>query len=202
MQKLPEASDRKKRQRLRKEKGPSRQRRKLILVQLWSAELHQNLPVACGNPRGRSKVSRWANLSLVAAVPVNSIPKYKKLQNGPIELQTKTLDLNKLPKATNTSLKLYLPETLLKPQIPNKDTYIPKKRLTHFQHFDWVIQPFQLHSGKIPSHIEWLLNPRIKGKYKNISSSPICYYLLSYNSFWAFLVQGVTSTRPRGVKIE
>ena len=45
---------------------------------------------------------RW----LVVAVSINSMPKYKKLQNGPIELQTKTLDLDKLPKATNILLKL------------------------------------------------------------------------------------------------
>ncbi len=67
----------------------------------------QRLPV-------RTKAPRWANLSLVAAVSVNSMPKYKKYQNGPIELRTKTLDLDKLPKATNTSLKLYIPNTLLK----------------------------------------------------------------------------------------
>ena len=36
------------------------------------------------------------------------MPKYKKYQNGSIELRTKTLDLDKLPKTTNTSLKLYI----------------------------------------------------------------------------------------------
>ena len=32
--------------------------------------------------------------------------KIQKQRNGPIKLQTKTLDLGKLPKATNTMLKL------------------------------------------------------------------------------------------------
>ena len=36
---------------------------------------------------------------------------------------TKTPDLDELPKVTNTLLKLY---------ILNKDTYIPKKQITHF----------------------------------------------------------------------
>ena len=45
---------------------------------------------------------------------------------------TKTPDLDELPKVTNTSLKLYKLNTLLKLYIPNKDTYIPKERLTHF----------------------------------------------------------------------
>ena len=44
----------------------------------------------------------------------------------------KTLDLDKLPKATNTSLKFYIPNTLLKLKMPNKDTHIPKKRQAHF----------------------------------------------------------------------
>ena len=69
-----------------KKKGPPDKRGKLILFQQWPAE--------------------WQHLPLVAAVSVNSMPKYKKLRNGPIELRTKTLDLGKLPKVTNTLLKL------------------------------------------------------------------------------------------------
>ena len=65
----------------------------------------------------------------------------------------------------------------------------------HFEHLEWEIQPFQLYSGGIPSPIEWLLNPEIKEKYKNKSSFPICYYLLSYNSFTAFLSKEVKSTK-------
>ena len=49
---------------------------------------------------------RWQAFPQVAAVSVNSMPKYKKLRNGPNELRTKTQDMNKLPKATNTFLKL------------------------------------------------------------------------------------------------
>ena len=82
------------------------------------------------------------------------------------QLMTKTPDLDKLPKVTNTSLKLYILDILLKLQIPNKDTYIHKKQQTHFYHLDWGIEPFQLYSRKIPSPIEWLLNPEIKEKYK------------------------------------
>ena len=43
------------------------------------------------------------------------------------QLMTKTLDLDALPKVTNTSVKLYIPDTLLKLLIPNKDSDIPKK---------------------------------------------------------------------------
>ena len=48
MQKLPEAPDRKKGRRMRKEKGPIDKRRKLILFQQWPAGWqHLNLPTAC-----------------------------------------------------------------------------------------------------------------------------------------------------------
>ena len=90
MQKLPEASDRKKGRRMRKEKGPPDKKEEDHAL---------NLPTASGS-------QRWANLSLVATVSINNMSKYKKLRNGPIELRTKTLDLDKLPKATNPLLKL------------------------------------------------------------------------------------------------
>ena len=144
---------------------------------------------AIGSPCGRSKVPHWANLSLVVAVLVNSMPKYKKLQNGPIELPTKTVDLDKLPKVTNTSLKLYILDMLLKFQIPNKDIYIHKKRLSHFCHLDWGIQPFQLYSRKIPSPIEWLLNPGIKEKYKK------CLCLLFVTIFFCIILFGPSYSR-------
>ena len=81
MQKLPEASDRKKGWRMRKEKETSRQQ--------WPAELHLNLPAAREANVTALRRHVGLNLSLVATVSVNSMPKYKKLRNGPIELRTK-----------------------------------------------------------------------------------------------------------------
>ena len=108
MQKLPEASDRKKGRRMLKRKGTSDKRRKIILFQQCPANWqHLNLPTASGSQRGCSKVPCWANLSLVALVSVNSMPKYKSYKMGLSKLQTKTLDLDKLLKATNTLLKLW-----------------------------------------------------------------------------------------------
>ena len=90
-----------------KKKGPPNKRRKHSLFQQWPVELqHLNLPAASEANAAALRRHVGLNLSLVAAVSVNSMPKYKKLRNGPIELQTKTLDLDKLPKATKTLLKL------------------------------------------------------------------------------------------------
>ena len=72
-----------------------------------------------------------------------------------MELRTKTLDFDKLPKATNHGWNF---------KIPNEDKHIPRNDERFFKHLDWGIQPFQLNSGKIPSPIEWLLNPGNKGK--------------------------------------
>ena len=98
MLKLPEASDRKKGRCMRNEKGTSLQKK----------ETHSlsNLPATSEVNVAARRHHVGLNLSLVAAFSVNRMPKYKNLRNGPIELQTKTLDLNKLPKATNTLLKL------------------------------------------------------------------------------------------------
>ena len=126
MQKLPEASDRKTGWRKHKEKGTSRQKETIcqclppdkalptkggssFLFQQWPVGWqHLNLPAAgeANVAALSSEAPRWANLSLLAAVSVNSMPKYKKLRNEPIELGTKTLGLDKLPKAINTFLKL------------------------------------------------------------------------------------------------
>ena len=95
MQKLPEASDRKKE--WHKEKGNPDKRRKIILFQQWPAEW-QHLANEWRMSLIRFWTMHWLALSLVAAVSVNSTPKYKKLGNGPIKLRTKTLDLDKLPK--------------------------------------------------------------------------------------------------------
>ena len=65
-----------------------------------------NLPAASEADVAALRRHVELNLSLVAAVSVNSMPKYKKLWNGPIELRTETLDLDKIPKATNMLLKL------------------------------------------------------------------------------------------------
>ena len=108
MQKLPEAYERKrgdacaKRKRDRPDK-----RRKLILFQQWPAEWqHLNLLYCWWKVTWPLESTTLANLSLVAADSVNSMPKYKKYQNGPIELRTETMDLDQLLKATNTLLKL------------------------------------------------------------------------------------------------
>ena len=72
-----------------------------------------------------------------------------------MELQTKTTGLWQTSKETNFygSLKYQM------------KTSIYQETINIFlKHFDWGIQPFQLYSGKIPSPIEWLLNPEIKEK--------------------------------------
>ena len=107
MQKLPEASDRKKGRHMRKEKGTSQQKEEAHSLSAVTGGVTTSKPPGCKwSQHGHSKVPRWANLSWVAAVSVNSMPKYKKLQNVLIELRTKILDLDKLPKVTNTLLKL------------------------------------------------------------------------------------------------
>ena len=64
-----------------KKKEPPDKRRKLILFQQWPANWqHLHLPITSGSQRGRSKAPRWANLSLVALVSVNSMPKYKSYE--------------------------------------------------------------------------------------------------------------------------
>ena len=78
MPKLPEASDRKKWRRMRKEKGASQQKGGSSWpFQQWPAKWrHLNLRAASGSKHGLSKAPRCANLSLVAGVSVSSIPKY------------------------------------------------------------------------------------------------------------------------------
>ena len=63
---------------------------------------------------------------------------------------TKTSELDELPKVTNTSLKLYILNTSLKLLIPNKDTYIPKKRLTHFNTLIGGFNHFICIQGEFP----------------------------------------------------
>ena len=69
-----------------------------------------------------------------------------------------------------------------------------------FKHLDWGIQPFQLYSGKIPSLIEWLLNPRNKGKKCLCLPYVAVFFRIILSG--AFLIPGVTPTRQRGVKIK
>ena len=72
-----------------------------------------------------------------------------------MELQTKTTGLWQTSKETN-------PYGSLKYQMR---TSIYQETINVFlKHLHWGIQPFQLYSGKIPSPIEWLLNPGIKEK--------------------------------------
>ena len=99
MQKLPEASDRKKGRRMHKEKGTTRQKEE-------NHFLFSNDRQVVVTLRVRHWTTRWLVFSLVAPVSVNSLPKYKKLRNGPIKVRTKTVDLDELSKATNTLLKL------------------------------------------------------------------------------------------------
>ena len=96
------------RRRMHKEKGPSRQKeeaRSLSAV-TWGVTTSKSPLLLVEGHVAAQKRTTLANLSPVAAVSVNSMPQYKKYQNGLIELPSKTLDLDKLPKATNTLLKL------------------------------------------------------------------------------------------------
>ena len=78
MQKLPDAFDRKKRWRMRKKKGPPEKRRKLILFQAVTDEVTHHLANWWKTPRIRLWTKRWLVLSLVAALSINSMPKYKR----------------------------------------------------------------------------------------------------------------------------
>ena len=109
------------------------------------------------------------------------MPKYKKLQNGPIKLRTKTLDFNKLPKATN----------IVKALKYQMRIHIYQETINVFlKHLDWVIQPFQLYSGKFPSPIEWLLNPGNRGEIKK---KRLC--LLSFATFFCIILFGPSCSR-------
>ena len=90
---------------MRKEKGTSRQKEEahsLFSSDQWS----DNTLLISGTARVRLWMTRWQVLSLVALVSVNSMPKYKSYEMDSSKLRTKTLNLDKLPKATNTLLKL------------------------------------------------------------------------------------------------
>ena len=102
MQKLPEASDRKKGRRMRKEKGTSRQKKEAH--SLFSSDRRSdNTLLTSGTPRVRLWTTCWLVLSLVALVLVNSMPKYKSYEMDQLKYELKTLDFDKLPKATNHS---------------------------------------------------------------------------------------------------
>ena len=77
------------------------------------------------------------------------------------------------------------------------------KRLTHFWHLKWGIQPFSMYTGKTPSSMEWPFNPVNKGKYKrNVFVSYLLLSFLLYYSFWDFLGRGITPTNQRWGKIK
>ena len=76
MQKLPEASNRKRGDACTK-RNPLGQRKKPVLFQEWSAK---SFLLLVGGPIRPSLGGAMANLSLVAAVSVNIQPKYKRYQ--------------------------------------------------------------------------------------------------------------------------
>ena len=115
MQKLPEASDRNRGDACAKKKDRFDKMRNLILFQQRPAEC-QHLDRSC---------QLLGDSSLANPSTGNN----RLFHHQPM---TKTPDFDELQKVTNTPQKLYIPNTLLKLLIPNKDTYIPKKRLTHF----------------------------------------------------------------------
>ena len=99
---------------MRKEKGPSPQKEKyLSLIAVTGGVTASKSPLLLEEGHMAALSATLANLSLVAAVSINRMPKCKKYQNGPIELRIKTLDLDKLPKATNTSVKALYTEYAL-----------------------------------------------------------------------------------------
>ena len=107
MQKLPEVSDRKKGQRLRKEKGTSRQKEEAHSFSA-SDQWSDSTLLTSGTTRIRLWTLRWLVLSIVALVSVNSMPKYKSYEMDQLNYKLKHLD--KLPKATNTLLKILNPK--------------------------------------------------------------------------------------------
>ena len=98
----------------------------------------------------------WLVLSLVAPVSVNSMPKYETYEIDLSNYELKHWTWKKSQKRLTHYLSFKI----------TNDTFIPRKDLRIFRHLDWGMQPFQLYSGKIPSPIEWLLNPGNKGKKK------------------------------------
>ena len=105
MQKLPEISDRNKGRHMRKEKGTSRQEEEAHSLSGSDQRSYNTLLTGEGATHSALDEA-LASPFTCTALSVNSMPKYKRLRNGPIKLQTKTLDLDKLPKATNTMLML------------------------------------------------------------------------------------------------
>ena len=79
MQKLPEVSDRKKRRRMRKEKGTSRQKEEAHSLS-GSDQQSDNILLTSGTPRVRLWTTRWLVFPLVALVSVNNMPKYKSYE--------------------------------------------------------------------------------------------------------------------------
>ena len=74
MQKLPEASDRKKKRHMRKEKGTSQQEEEAHSF-FNSDQQSDNTLLTSGTPRIRLWTTHWLVLSLVAALSVNNMPK-------------------------------------------------------------------------------------------------------------------------------
>ena len=100
MQKHPEASDRKRGDACAKKRDRPDKRRNLILFQQRPAEC-QHLANWWRTPMRPSFDDSLANPSSGSSRLFHH------------QLMTITLDLDKLPKATNTSLKIYIPNTLL-----------------------------------------------------------------------------------------
>ena len=99
MQKLPETSDRKRGDACAKKRDRPDKRRNLALFQQWPAEC-QHFANWWRTPMRSSLDDALANPSAGSSRLFHRQP------------MTKTPDLDKLPKATDTSLKLYISNTL------------------------------------------------------------------------------------------
>ena len=82
MQKLPDISDRKKGRHMRKEKGTSRQKEEAHSLSGSDPQIYNTLLTGGQVPCIRLWTRCWLVLSLVAALSVNRMPKYKRLRNG------------------------------------------------------------------------------------------------------------------------